>query len=169
MTILGIDPGTYSSGWALYDPDARIVTESGTYENGFMEKCLESGYYRTVALEMIGHYGTGMSVGAETYHTVLWIGRWLKVCEMVGVEAVLLRRPSIKAELCGEARAKDSNVTQALRDLLGPKGTKASPGPTYGVSGHAWQALAVAVAYSRGVKPIEWKRPTTGPMPGKES
>lgn len=158
--ILGIDPGTYSSGWALYDPRTGRVEGSGELPNDALEVWLEQPSVLrppVVAFEMIGHYGTGMSVGAETYHTVLWIGRWLKVCELAGVEAVLLRRQSIKAELCGTARAKDANVTQALRDLLGPKGTKKAPGPTFGVSGHAWQALAVAVAYSRGVKPIEWR------------
>lgn len=159
--ILGIDPGTYSSGWALYGSGG--VYGAGEKPNAEIEVGLEQidnpngpswvGCPDVVAVEMIGHYGTGMSVGAETYHTILWIGRWLKVCELAGVPAVLLRRQSIKAELCGTARAKDKNVAQALRDIFGwPQPPKRNPA---GVSGHAWQALAVAVAYSRGVKPIE--------------
>jgi len=32
-----------------------------------------------------------------------------------------------------------------LLDLLGPQGTKAKPGPTYGIKSHSWAALAVAV------------------------
>jgi hypothetical protein len=42
-------------------------------------------------------------------------------------------------------RAKDPNVRQALLDKIGPVGTKKNPGPLYGVSGHGWSALAVAV------------------------
>src|SRR4051812_16522278 len=122
--ILGIDPGTYASGWALYEPGGRRVKGAGEWPNDQAERVLaglehgEGMAYAAavdvVAIEMIGHYGTGMSVGAETYHTVLWIGRWLKVCEAAGVEVALLRRPSIKAEICGSARAKDGEVAQAL-------------------------------------------------------
>jgi hypothetical protein len=42
-------------------------------------------------------------------------------------------------------RAKDANIRQALLDLIGPQGTKAQPGPTYGIKSHTWAALAVAV------------------------
>lgn len=163
--ILGIDPGTYSSGWALYDPRTGRVTGAGELANAEVEDRLSNWSESSrdvVAIEMIGHYGTGMAVGAEVYHTVLWIGRWLKVCESAGVAARLIRRPSIKAELCGSAKAKDGEVAQALRDLLGDRGTKKAPGPTYGVSGHAWQALAVAVAYARGVQPLDWSKTKEG-------
>jgi len=42
-------------------------------------------------------------------------------------------------------RAKDANIRQALLDLIGPQGTKKTPGPTYGIKSHTWAALAVAV------------------------
>jgi hypothetical protein len=42
-------------------------------------------------------------------------------------------------------RAKDANIRQALIDKIGPQGTKAQPGPTYGIKSHSWAALAVAV------------------------
>ena len=42
-------------------------------------------------------------------------------------------------------QAKDANVRQRLLDLVGPRGTKKAHGPTYGISGDEWAALAVAV------------------------
>ncbi|MGH7470493.1 MAG: hypothetical protein ACRENP_21315 [Longimicrobiales bacterium] len=47
--------------------------------------------------------------------------------------------------LCKNPKAKDQNIRQALIDLLGAPGTKKNPGPTYGISGDAWSALAIAV------------------------
>ncbi len=44
-------------------------------------------------------------------------------------------------------RAKDANISQALRDRFGEKGTKAHPGWFYGVSKDVWSAIAVGVAY----------------------
>ena len=60
---------------------------------------------------------------------------------------------SVCMHLCKNNRAKDGNVRQAILDRYpatgGGKnpqvGTKKAPGPLYGVSGHAWQALAVAI------------------------
>jgi hypothetical protein len=57
---------------------------------------------------------------------------------------MLIPRKEIVMELCGSARAKDPHVAQALRDHYGEPGRKAAPGPTYGIKGHEWQALAVA-------------------------
>jgi len=54
----------------------------------------------------------------------------------------------VKLHLCGSARAKDTNIRQALIDRYGGSaaiGKKAAPGPLYGVSKDVWSALAVAV------------------------
>lgn len=61
----------------------------------------------------------------------------------------LIYRRDIKIHLCGTVKAKDGNIRQALIDKHGAPGTKKSKGPTYGVSGHLWAALAVADYASR--------------------
>jgi hypothetical protein len=61
------------------------------------------------------------------------------------VDVELIYRKDIKLFLCGTMRAKDANIRQALIDKIGPQGTKAQPGPTYGIKSHSWAALAVAV------------------------
>ncbi len=144
--MIAIDPGTTESAFVLYE-DGKIVS-SGKVENNILLTLL-SGYRSSqsvLAIEMIASYG--MTVGQEVFETCVWIGRFTQLWQ--GVVTRLYRR-DVKLHLCGQARAKDANVRQALIDRFGGRstalGTKRAPGPLYGVSGDVWQALAVAVTY----------------------
>lgn len=96
-----------------------------------------------VCIEMVACYG--MAVGAETFNTCLWIGRFVERWNYLnGVTPKLIYRRDIKLHHCGTAKAKDSNIRQALIDKYGPPGNKKAPGGTYGISKHMWAALAVA-------------------------
>jgi len=142
--ILGIDPGTTHSGYCLWDGEG--VVEKGWMGNNELWANLTDGgllFGRPlVAIEMIA--SQGMAVGKETFETVFWIGRLFERC-ILKVEATRITRHEVKIHICGSARAKDPNIRQALIDRLGPIGTKKAPGPLYGVSGHIWPALAVAI------------------------
>jgi hypothetical protein len=78
----------------------------------------------------------------------VWVGRFI---EMSVADAALMPRKDVKLHLCGQTRAKDSNIRAALIDRFGGKekaiGKKASPGPLYGLKADAWQALALAVTW----------------------
>jgi hypothetical protein len=115
--------------------------------------------YDELAIEMVEARGMGIPVGAETYNTVLWIGRFI---EAFGGKTSLIFRRDVKLCICGDSRAKDSNIRQALLDRYprtgGGKtpqvGTMKEPGPLFGVSSHAFAALAVGHTYvdaARGV------------------
>jgi hypothetical protein len=142
--ILAIDPGNTQSGFVLFDECA--VVESGTESNAFVLARIVSAFIAypsmDVAIEMIASYG--MPVGADVFETCVWIGRFVERANSCGIHARLIYRRDVKMHLCGNARAKDGNIRQALLDLLGPQGKKKAPGPTYGVKSHAWSALAVA-------------------------
>lgn len=139
--IFAIDPGTTESGWCVLR-DGRVV-DSGVMENADMLPRLSSlTWIDTLAIEMVASYG--MAVGAEVFETCVWIGRFQQACIAPEKVRRVFRR-DVKLHLCGNLRAKDANVRQALIDLLGPQGTKKQPGPTHGVRSHAWAALAVAV------------------------
>jgi hypothetical protein len=85
-----------------------------------------------------------MPIGDDSVETLLWTGRFIQAWH--DPEAVVrVKRSAVKLHLCGSNRAKDANVRQALIDKLGPPGTKKAPGPTRGVTSHAWAALGVAV------------------------
>jgi len=103
-----------------------------------------------LAVEMIGSYG--MPVGRDVFETCVWVGRYLQAWiddQDPGQDCVLVYRKDVKLELCGTMRAKDANVRQALLDLVGPRGTKARPGPTYGLRADEWSALGVAIVAAK--------------------
>lgn len=151
--IFAIDPGTTESGWCVLR-DGRVV-DSGVMENTDMLPRLSSlTWIDTLAIEMVASYG--MAVGAEVFETCVWIGRFQQACIAPEKVRRVFRR-DVKLHLCGNPRAKDANIRQALIDLLGPQGTKKQPGPTYGVRSHAWAALAVAVTVA-GIAPENVRR-----------
>lgn len=149
--ILALDPGTTQTGWALLG-DGR-VHDSGVMANETVLRFLQSDWRfeaETLAIEMIASYG--MAVGREVFETCVWIGRFKQA--WVTPDAVwLIYRRDVKMHLCGNTKAKDTNIRQAIIDLFpatgGGKtpqiGVKNQPGPLFGVSSHAWPALGVAL------------------------
>lgn len=142
MSLLAIDPGTTESGFCCMI-DGRI-SHSGVAENKTMLSIIEK-HEGDLAIEMIASYG--MAVGKEVFETCVWIGRFTQASKSPDSVKYIYRK-DVKLKLCGTTKAKDTNVRQALIDLIGLPGTKKNPGPTYGVKSHAWPALAVAVVAS---------------------
>lgn len=148
--ILAVDPGTTESGWCYFDGDK--VLSSGVDDNSVLlhSWVRHSDPDDILAIEMIASYG--MAVGKEVFETVRWIGRFQQAWHSPDDVRLIYRR-DVKLHLCGTAQAKDPNIRQALIDMFpatgGGKtpqiGVKAKPGPLFGVSSHAWSALAVAV------------------------
>ncbi|MEI8369777.1 MAG: hypothetical protein WCJ31_15185 [Planctomycetia bacterium] len=143
--ILAIDPGPEQSAVVFWN-GSRVV-ECAILDNRKVRECIGSYCDAThkprVAIEMIASYG--MAVGASVFNTCVQIGRMVEMADRCGVRAELVFRKDVKLHLCGTPRAKDANVAQALRDRIGEKGTKAKPGPLFGMRSHTWAALAVAV------------------------
>lgn len=141
--ILAIDPGPEKSAFLAWDGTA--VQEKGLVTNGEIRASLGhwKHYYLPlmIAVEMVQSFG--MPVGKEVFETCVNIGRIVELCYPKPVR--LVYRKDIKLHLCGSARAKDSNIRQALIDRVGPQGRKHSPGPTYGLAKHDWAALAIAI------------------------
>ena len=134
--MIGIDPGTTKHG-VVEIVDGRVVL-ADMFDTDSAIALVAHGMSE-VACEWIESYG--MPVGKELFQTVFHIGRMFEADPSMR----LIPRRDIKLHLCGQPRAKDANIRQALLDKLGPVGTKKNPGPCYGVSGHLWSALAVAV------------------------
>lgn len=136
--VLAIDPGPERSGFILWD---GTVIECGTLDNQSLRYRLGASTLNAglCAIEMIASYG--MPVGKEVFETCVWIGRFV---ERYPMPVHLVYRKDVKMHLCGTPRAKDGNIRAALIDKHGAPGTKKQKGPTYGLSGHLWAALAVA-------------------------
>jgi len=144
--ILAIDPGTTESGWVEFE-GGRVLA-SGVSNNYELVMKLVGHPAQRLVIEMIASYG--MPVGKEVFETCVWIGRFIAAYgrPLSNMHDYFAYRKDVKLHLCGTSKAKDGNIRQALIDRIGPQGTKANPGPTYGVKSHAWAALAVAVTAS---------------------
>jgi hypothetical protein len=149
MIVYGLDPGTTESALVIYDDTLTRVISSRTEENAAILEALgwaAPGDDDILVIEKIE--SMGMAVGASTFETVFWSGRFAQAWP--GKRWDRVSRRDVKMHLCGSARAKDKNVRQALMDVFGgddAKGTKKSPGPLHGVSGHEFAALAVAITW----------------------
>jgi len=169
MRLLAIDPGSTHSAYVVVDTEDGVTYDKlapiwfGKISN---EELLRMRWLKTadrVAIEMIGHYGTGMPAGKDIFDTCVWIGRFWQVHvgaddeyeRIVGAplkpQVDLIKRAEIKTHICGAAKAKDGNVIQALIDRFAPgvrnggKGLKNAPGFFYGFHSDIWQAYALAV------------------------
>jgi hypothetical protein len=160
VRLLAIDPGPVESAWVHYDTDTGYIEAWAKESNEEVLDTIDAGADR-LAVEMIASYG--MPVGAETFGTCVWIGRYVERWSGPGwtcsdyPPADLVFRREVKLHLCQSARAKDGNVRQALIDRYGPGkdlaiGKKATPGPLYGLAGDGWAALAVAVTVADGLE-----------------
>lgn len=156
MRVLAIDPGPVESAWCVIDSEYREPTRFAKEPNDVIRRHILVGNYELeadkVAVEMVASYG--MAVGREVFETCVWIGRLseaIRASWWPNSDPELVYRRDIKLHHCGSARAKDTNVRQALVDRFAPgqpnhgKGTKAEPGWFYGFRADVWQAYALAV------------------------
>jgi hypothetical protein len=159
MKALCIDPGTTHSGVVIYD-GKKIYNIFKNIKNedvleywcSPMRRCMSpEDNVDIMIIEGIASYG--MAVGKETFETCEWIGRFRQEFGFSKTHKVY--RKDVKMYLCNSMRAKDANIRQAIIDKFprsgGGKipqiGTKKKPGPLYGVSSHAWSALALGITY----------------------
>lgn len=151
MKILAIDPGNVESAYVIMDEDYKPL-EFGKVPN---EELLNRVYfpgYNVAVIEMVASYG--MPVGKEVFETCVWIGRFTEKAQQVMDRRYVkyIYRKDVKMNICGQTKAKDSNIRQALIDRFGEVGTKKSPGWFYGFKADIWAAYAVGVTYLDSIK-----------------
>lgn len=147
MKVLAIDPGNIESGFVHWD--GSKILHHGKFENDRILDIIKQEEYDVLLLEMIASYG--MAVGKEVFETCVWIGRFQQAhneSRHPYPNCKLVFRREVKLHHCQSAKAKDSNIRQALIDKYGDKGTKKAPGVTYGLSADTWQAFALATHFT---------------------
>lgn len=145
VKVLAIDPGPEQSAYVLWDGEKLL--DRNICPNETLVWSLLPEDDEVTAIEMVACYG--MAVGKEVFETCLWIGRMVQKLE--GKPRLIYRR-DVKLHHCGNARAKDANIRQALIDKYGAPGTKANPGKLYGIKSHLWSALAIATMITEQAK-----------------
>ena len=162
--ILGIDPGPETSGMVLYrlaeDPrtgwgrvirsrkDANLVELRAELTGGDVRNGLNPNTFEVVLeCTQAGPPSTAVVKTTEV------VGRLMEACDTRGIRwHAYYRREVLQALDCAKKGNKDALVRAALIEIHGGTrqaaiGTKKSPGPLYGVSSHAWQALGVVAAH----------------------
>jgi hypothetical protein len=161
MRILAIDPGNIQSAYVVLEHTTMKVEAYGLDPNtqmllGFQgdRETFYHNYYDVLCIEF--PVPRGMPASKELFDTIYWIGRFDQAgrSKMVRVD-----RKEVKMVLCGSTRAKDSNITAAIKDRFLPYikpgskskkpviGCAGSEGPLYGIKKDMWAALGVALTY----------------------
>ena len=170
MRIYAIDPGPETCGMVRYDTDDRagLDYDKARPVDDVLLRITDAARRRQVdliACERVQSYGIS---GGHLLLTCEVYGRIWDRSVFHGLPFHGLRRREVLAalDLLGASGNRDAAVRARLIEMHGSTkraacGTKAAPGPLYGVSSHAWQALGVAVAIASQVSP----RPTCANLP----
>jgi hypothetical protein len=151
MNIIAIDPGPTRSALVYLEgerPTWTLLAENKVIRDALMMDCglFEFDSMATVVIEQIESFG--MPVGREIFECVFWSGRF---AECWGGPWTRVTRKAVKLHLCGQTRAKDPNIRQAIIDRFGGQeraiGRKAAPGPLYTIKADLWSALALGLTY----------------------
>lgn len=199
LTHLAVDPGNKESGWVLFTlqdgyPGGVNIESFGVIENGELQNKIEELHKAErkagrklgcLCIEM--PKAQGMAVANEVFETCVFVGRLLQTWP--GTDWSYVFRGEVKLAICGQARAKDPNVRQALIDLWGGKddaiggvkcpickgkghtgrerveckcktGWKIPKGPLHGMAADSWAALAVAYSWSLQDKNVHSLKPS---------
>lgn len=160
---MGIDIGENRSGFALLDCESRRIFDSGTMENPeLLEELGDDDLPPLVVFEDLAP--RGQLIDRATMRTLFWLGR---MYDRAAVRArrygmappALLLRVDVAMHFTGQRAPKGSLIDGEVRVRFHPsgdvhrcKGTKEEPGPCFGVTGHAWPAVAVAVAHAERLR-----------------
>lgn len=160
--LLCIDPGPITSGVVLLDTDVwppAVLQHEAKMPNADVRAQVHF-HYGPVAIERFACMG--MAVGEETLEAVHWGGRFHEQAHVAGCDVTRVKRHEVKMALCGNTRAKDGNIRQAIIDLYGgeaairaaKKPTRKDPGreagALCGVAADSWAALAVGLTVLMG-------------------
>jgi hypothetical protein len=154
--VLCIDPGTTHSGVVIFDGLNITRIEKEMENNELIRDILNMLYCHTSHMVIEGIASYGMAVGATTFTTCEFIGRFRQAYGHENTTKIY--RKDVKMFLCNSMRAKDANIRRRVLDIFpatgGGKtpeiGTKGKPGPLYGVTSHAISALALGLTYKYG-------------------
>lgn len=151
MIIFAVDPGPTTSGMVVYDSTMRRVVlarSASSLDDVLCELPQRRHELDIVAIERIQAQGIA---GASVIETARVVGRIeQRARDQFGPDVVLLYRHEVLRELDVSGARRDVLVRERMIEAHpGGVGTKQAPGPLHGVSGHAWQALGLAVAVAR--------------------
>lgn len=158
MRLLAIDPGPKKSAYCMMREDFSLISAADV-ENEQVLKLVKEGEYDRMAIECMQSYGS--AVGAETYDTCIWIGRYMQAAIDRGKPITRVYRGEEKQLLIPSkknglpplpehaGKTADAQIRAALiarfarHDKRNGKGTRINKDVFYGFQGDMWAAFAV--------------------------
>jgi hypothetical protein len=152
VKVFAIDPGaTHSALVVLEDTTVHLAIDMENTQ--LLREYLIGRTFEPTHVCVIEQVDNVSVAGRELFRTVFWSGRFYQAWVQGGNSVVELPRRDVKLALCDSLRVNDGNIRTVLLDKWGgPKaavGSKKIPGPLYGLKGHHWQALALAVTFQQ--------------------
>lgn len=162
MLILAIDPGPEKSSWVLWGAESEAVFRGADQvDNGSLRAEMKNYYafnsrqteeeVRTYQLVIerpvvLGGKAPTAALLETSRQAGIFEGAWPGDVDTITFQRV---RSQIARGACKESAVREAIISRFAPSGFGPqgKGTKANPGPFYGVTGHMWSAVAVAVAW----------------------
>lgn len=151
MSVFAIDPGNEESAYCIMDDQYNLIEFKKSDNENIMKIMLSKlDEVDEVCIERMMSYG--MPVGAETFITCEWIGRFSQEAEKK-VKVSYVYRKDEKLYICGSPKATDTNIRHALierfakHDTKRGTGTKSNPDYFYGVSHDVWSSVAIACTF----------------------
>lgn len=155
MKILSLDPGSERTGWVVFNNGRYTIERHGIYPNTELIRKLDRT--RPGAFEF--DYACieypkprGQTMYSQLVDTIAWIGRY---AHALNERWAPIDRKDVKMFLCGNTRAKDTNIRAAIfaifeeqHNIKDAKGKKDAKGPLYGITSHCWPALGVALTWA---------------------
>lgn len=180
MRLLAIDPGTTHSAYAMIRDDYSIIS-AAKVSNGELLALVKGGEWDEMAIECMEarHVVNGV-IGAETYDTCYWIGRYMQAAEDRGKPVHQIYRAQERSRLVPTKKNKlpkhpdyvgagaDSQIRATLirrfakHDMKNGKGRAACKDTFYGFAKDMWSAFGIGVVYLDMQKEEALKRARRG-------
>ncbi len=152
MIYWGIDPGPSRTGIALIRngkptafciPTLQLTDPYIPYPINEIDGEFYAPAHVRVGIEM--PECMGQVIGREVLETAVVVGQ-IMACLAPLSRITRYNRSAIKRYfgVTPQGKSADSQIRSAMIERWGEPGTAKNPGPTYGITGDAWAALAVA-------------------------
>jgi hypothetical protein len=162
--LVAIDPGPVETAVVVLDGFGRVSCKFKIENRGVLawlgerHACKAEGEY---IIEYPAPRGQPMY--SQLVDTIFWIGRFTEALARSAQESSIhfMDRKDVKMHLCNRSSANDAQIRAALISKysgkvvgasVDPIGSKAKPGPLYGIKSDLWAALAVAVTFRERIK-----------------
>jgi len=150
--IFSLDVGSTHTGYAILEGIGKLHRNKdyptfGKVPNEELQVLIFDWYSKCHFAIEYPKYQFGMPFHDTHIRMVEWVGRIMQMIEDLGGKYYRVFRYREGVVMCNSPLTSDAKIRAAVIAIFGPPGTKKDPGPTYGVTGDVWQAIAVGTTY----------------------